>query len=314
MLYGRDRREPAARVRAALARGLRGLEPGTHRQRRGRAVPARRLRRGRSTPSTWAASSASRRTTRAGASSATSSSTSSTTGASPTRASGRCAAHAATSPTRRCSPGWRMDRAVRAVEKFGLEGPLERWREVRDEIHADVLEKGFDTERNTFTQYYGSKELDASLLMMPLVHFLPATDERMRGTVAAIKRELMRRRLRAALPERPDRRRPAARRGHLPGVHVLAGRQPGADRASSRRRPRSSSACSSLRNDVGLLAEEYDPQARPTGRQLPAGADACRAGHLGVQPRPRPKVARTRPAQRLVGQPTAVSRALYSPW
>lgn len=85
-----------------------------------------------------------------------------------------------------------LDRAVRAIEKFGREGPLEKWQGVRDEIREDIFANGFDSERNTFTQYYGSDELDASLLMLPLVHFLPASDPRMRGTVAAIKRELMR--------------------------------------------------------------------------------------------------------------------------
>jgi GH15 family glucan-1,4-alpha-glucosidase len=85
-----------------------------------------------------------------------------------------------------------LDRGVKAIEKFGLEGPLDRWRAARDEIRADVLEKGYDAKRNTFTQYYGSSEVDASLLMLPLVHFLPATDERMLGTVAAIKEDLLR--------------------------------------------------------------------------------------------------------------------------
>ena len=85
-----------------------------------------------------------------------------------------------------------LDRAVRAIEKFGLDGPLERWQAVRQEIRDDVLANGFDAARNTFTQYYGSAELDASVLMLPLVHFLPATDPRMRGTVAAVRKELTR--------------------------------------------------------------------------------------------------------------------------
>jgi GH15 family glucan-1,4-alpha-glucosidase len=85
-----------------------------------------------------------------------------------------------------------LDRAVRAIEKFGREGPLEDWRKVRQEIQDDVLANGFDAQRNTFVQAYGRPELDASLLMIPLVHFLPATDPRMKGTIAAIKAELMR--------------------------------------------------------------------------------------------------------------------------
>jgi GH15 family glucan-1,4-alpha-glucosidase len=85
-----------------------------------------------------------------------------------------------------------LDRAVKAVEKFGLDGPVERWRATRQQIRDDVLVKGYDAQRNTFVQHYGGDELDASLLMLPLVHFLPASDERMRGTVAAIRRDLMR--------------------------------------------------------------------------------------------------------------------------
>ena len=84
-----------------------------------------------------------------------------------------------------------LDRAVRAIERFGREGPLDEWRQVRQEIHDDVIANGFDAERNAFVQAYGRKELDASLLLIPLVHFLPATDPRMRGTIAAIKKELM---------------------------------------------------------------------------------------------------------------------------
>ncbi len=83
-----------------------------------------------------------------------------------------------------------FDRAVRLVEQFGLEAPLERWKRTREEIHREVCEQGYDAERNTFTQYYGSKELDASNLNIPLVGFLPGTDERVTGTIDAIWREL----------------------------------------------------------------------------------------------------------------------------
>jgi GH15 family glucan-1,4-alpha-glucosidase len=84
-----------------------------------------------------------------------------------------------------------IDRAVKAVEQFGLEGPVDRWRQLRETIHAQVCEKGFDSELGAFVQFYGSKLLDASLLMMPLVGFLPPTDPRVRGTVHAIERHLM---------------------------------------------------------------------------------------------------------------------------
>jgi GH15 family glucan-1,4-alpha-glucosidase len=83
-----------------------------------------------------------------------------------------------------------FDRAVRLAERQGLEAPLDRWREVRDEIHAEVCERGYDPERRTFTQYYGSKELDASVLNIPLVGFLPGDDERVGGTIDAVWREL----------------------------------------------------------------------------------------------------------------------------
>ncbi len=83
-----------------------------------------------------------------------------------------------------------FDRAVRLAEQFDLEAPVERWKQLREEIHREVCERGYDRERRTFTQYYGSKELDASVLNIPLVGFLPGDDERVTGTIDAISREL----------------------------------------------------------------------------------------------------------------------------
>ncbi len=83
-----------------------------------------------------------------------------------------------------------FDRAVGLAERFGLDAPLERWRGVRDEIHGEVCERGYDPERRTFTQYYGSRELDASVLNIPLVGFLPGDDPRVTGTIDAVTREL----------------------------------------------------------------------------------------------------------------------------
>ncbi len=83
-----------------------------------------------------------------------------------------------------------FDRAVRIAEQHKLEAPLDRWKQIRDEIHREVCERGYDSERRTFTQYYGSKELDASVLNIPLVGFLPGTDERVTGTIDAVSREL----------------------------------------------------------------------------------------------------------------------------
>src|SRR5207237_6816239 len=83
------------------------------------------------------------------------------------------------------------DRAIKAVERFGLAGPVERWRALRATIHEEVCRQGFSSERNAFVQFYGARTLDAALLMIPLVGFLPARDPRAAGTVAAIERELM---------------------------------------------------------------------------------------------------------------------------
>ena len=83
-----------------------------------------------------------------------------------------------------------VDRTIKLIESGDADGPLERWRELRDDIHRDVCEKGYDKERNTFTQSYGSKELDASLLLIPQMGFLPPDDKRVIGTIEAIQREL----------------------------------------------------------------------------------------------------------------------------
>jgi len=83
-----------------------------------------------------------------------------------------------------------FDRAIRLAERFELDAPLERWKQIRDEIHREVCQRGYDAQRRTFTQYYGSRELDASVLNIPLVGFLPGDDERVTGTIDAIRREL----------------------------------------------------------------------------------------------------------------------------
>ncbi|MEU8270105.1 glycoside hydrolase family 15 protein [Sphaerisporangium sp. NPDC049002] len=153
------------------------------------------------------------------------------------------------------------DRSIRQIERFGQNGPLERWRALRDRIHAEVMEKGFDPIRNTFTQSYGSRELDASLLLIPQTGFLPAADPRVVGTIDAIERELM--------SDDFVLRYPIAQANSVDG---LAGGE-GAflacsfwlaeARAMIGRRPEAVELFEkllSLRNDVGLLAEEYDPR------------------------------------------------------
>jgi len=160
-----------------------------------------------------------------------------------------------------------FDRGVKAVEEFGRTGPVERWRKVRDEIQREVLERGFDRELNSFTQSYGSKRLDASLLVLPLVGFLPADDARMLGTVAAIERELyvdgfVYRYAGDRESEQVDGL-PAGEGAFLPCTFWLAdnfalqGRMDEADELFER--------LMSVRNDLGLLAEEWDPASR---RQL----------------------------------------------
>ena len=118
-----------------------------------------------------------------------------------------------------------FDRGVRLADRFELEAPVERWKQIRDEIHAEVCEQGYDPERNTFTQYYGSKELDASVLNIPLVG-LPAGHGRARHRND--RRGLARawpRRLRLPLLDGRDRRRIGRRRGPVPGLLVLAGQR-----------------------------------------------------------------------------------------
>ncbi|HEX6208218.1 MAG TPA: glycoside hydrolase family 15 protein [Actinomycetota bacterium] len=158
------------------------------------------------------------------------------------------------------------DRAVKAVERFGLPGPVERWRRLRNEIWEEVCRKGYNPSRGTFTQSYGSPLLDASLLMIPLVGFLPPTDRRVVDTVEAVERELSRNglvlRYQTDAPEDVDGL-PDGEGAFLPCSFWLAdalwldGRREEA-RSLFRR-------LLDLRNDVGLLGEEFDPRA---GRML----------------------------------------------
>ena len=156
-----------------------------------------------------------------------------------------------------------FDRGIKGVEEFGLDGPVERWRELREQIFDDVCEHGFDGRRKTFTQSYGSSELDAATLLIPLVGFLPADDERVRGTVAAIERHLCKGGFvqRYSMPKDGN-----AIDGLPPGEgaflmcsfwlvdnYSLAGRHEEASALFER--------LLGLRNDLGLLSEEYDTDA-----------------------------------------------------
>ena len=157
-----------------------------------------------------------------------------------------------------------FDRMIASAEMFGLGGPVEHWRAVRDEIHADICRNGFNAERNTFVQYYGGATLDSALLFLPIVAFLPPDDPRVLGTLAAIERELLRDGLLL-------RYSGAGEVDGLPGeegaflacsfwlcdVYRLCGRESDARALFER--------LLGFANDLGLLAEEYDPRAK---RQL----------------------------------------------
>jgi GH15 family glucan-1,4-alpha-glucosidase len=157
-----------------------------------------------------------------------------------------------------------FDRAVKSVEKFSLEGPLDRWRAIRKEIKAEVLREGYNAERKAFVQFYGSDRLDASLLMVSLVGFLRATDERVVGTVNAIQKELLRdglvERYRADTDNVDVDGLPPGEGVFLPCSFWLA--------AVLAQQGRTDEAIAlyerllSLRNDLGLISEEYDPERK----------------------------------------------------
>jgi GH15 family glucan-1,4-alpha-glucosidase len=170
-----------------------------------------------------------------------------------------------------------MDRAVKSVERGWLKDHDGRWNRLRDRIHQEVCQEGFNSELNSFVQYYGSKHPDASLLMIPLVGFLPPTDPRMVGTVAAVEKHLMSKEgfvARYITDTKVDGLPPGeaaflACTFWLVDNYVLQGRRKDAVRLFER--------VLEVRNDVGLLAEEYDPQARRMLGNFPQGFS-----HIGL--------------------------------
>jgi len=154
-----------------------------------------------------------------------------------------------------------FDRAIRSAETFGLEGPVDEWRRLRDEICEDVCECGFDSKRGTFVQAYGSNQLDANLLLLPCVGFLPVSDPRIAGTIAAIEQRLLRDCfvIRYSTEEVEDAMPPGegaflACSFWLVDVYILQKRFDEAERLFRR--------LVGLANDLGLLSEEYDPVAK----------------------------------------------------
>jgi GH15 family glucan-1,4-alpha-glucosidase len=154
-----------------------------------------------------------------------------------------------------------LDRAVKSAEEFGLAGDVERWRRLRQEVHDEICGEGYDAGLNSFVQYYGSKDPDASLLMLPLVGFLPATDPRMRGTVEYIQRRLVRDGFVERYPTQPHvDGLPPGEGAFLLCTFWLADNLALQDRHVEAREI--FERLLALRNDVGLLSEEYDPAAK----------------------------------------------------
>jgi len=160
-----------------------------------------------------------------------------------------------------------VDRALRCAAAFSLPAPTEQWRALRDTIHAEVCRHGFNAERNSFTQIYGGKALDASLLLLPAVGFLPASDPRIAGTIAAIEQDLivdgfvLRYRNDDGLP--PGEGAFLACSFWYADALILQGRHDEAEAVFSR--------LTGLANDVGLLSEEYAPIARRMLGNFPQG-------------------------------------------
>ncbi|MCV0387785.1 MAG: glycoside hydrolase family 15 protein [Nitrobacter sp.] len=169
-----------------------------------------------------------------------------------------------------------FDRAIKSVEHFGLDGPVDRWRKLRDTIHADICENGFDPNRNSFTQHYGGKALDASLLLIPQVGFLPADDPRVVGTISAIEQELVCNGfvLRYSTDQVDDgiggeEGAFLACSFWLADAYVMLGRIDDASKLFE--------SLLAVRNDLGLLAEEYDPVRKRLVGNFPQGFS-----HIGL--------------------------------
>jgi GH15 family glucan-1,4-alpha-glucosidase len=192
-----------------------------------------------------------------------------------------------------------FDRAIKSAEKFGLKGPIDEWRALRDEIHRDVCEKGFDPRIGSFVESYGSDVLDASILLLSSVGFLPASDPRIKGTVAAIETHMMR----EGFVLRHDPREVTSEIQPIEGaflacslwlaeVYIQMGELEKAETLFNR--------VVGVANDVGLLAEEYDPLVKRQTGNFPQALTHISliavAQNLAGAKRPqnRPKMGRTK--------------------
>ena len=204
-----------------------------------------------------------------------------------------------------------FDRAIKLADNFGLAGPAEQWKALRDEIHDDICAKAYNAERGAFMQYYGANILDASVLMMPLVGFLPVTDPRVRSTVEVIERELtadgfvLRYDTGKALDGLPP-----GEGAFLPCSFWLAdcllmlGRTGDARRLFRR--------LAGLCNDVGLLSEEYDPVAQRLTGNFPQAfshiALVNTAKNLVLAEKPPAERPEYRPGMRMCAEPCGSER------
>src|SRR5262249_12722847 len=151
-----------------------------------------------------------------------------------------------------------LDRAIKSTEKFGLEGPVEKWRALRDRIQREGCEQAFDSSLNSFVQYYGARELDAALLLIPFVAFRKSGDPRVKGTIALIEKRLLHDGFVARYEMIGQGGELHLKEGvfvactfWLADNYILAKRYRDAERLFER--------LLGLRNDVGLLSEQYDP-------------------------------------------------------
>jgi GH15 family glucan-1,4-alpha-glucosidase len=194
-----------------------------------------------------------------------------------------------------------IDRAIKSAEQYKLDGPLAEWNALRDEIHADICKNAFDKELNSFVQAYGSKLADASLLLIPLVGFLPATDPRMLGTVAYIERDLLVDGFVLRYDsEQTDDGLPPGEGAFLPCSFWLADNYVLQDRCDEARAL--FERLLTLRNDVGLLAEGYEPKDHQQVGNFPQAfshiallSTAFNLGHVQRQNAPRPAEQRGQP-------------------